>query len=163
MQGLSVGHHHIVGDIHDIIDRTKSDGVQLVLQPLGRFLYLTVSYAHAGIAFASLRVLNHDVNGEVVVVNGKGLVGRTVKTGLVAILHQPGIEVAGHAPMRKRIGTVGCDVNLNEPVALQVVVFSGRLSYGSIFGEHDDTVVRGSHADFVLRTNHAEALHAAKL
>ena len=33
MEGLSVGHHHIIGDVHDIIDGAQSDGGQFVAQP----------------------------------------------------------------------------------------------------------------------------------
>ena len=33
MQRLSIGHHHVVGDIHDVVDRTQANGCQLVLQP----------------------------------------------------------------------------------------------------------------------------------
>ncbi len=34
MQGLAIGHHDIVGDINDIIDRTQANGGQLILQPI---------------------------------------------------------------------------------------------------------------------------------
>ena len=162
MQRLSIGHHHIVSDIHDIVDRTEPNSIQFILQPIGRFLYLTVSYTHTGITFACLRVLYYDINGEVMVINGKSLVGWTVKTGLIAVLHQPCIQVASHTPMRKCIGTVSSNINLNEPIALQVVVFSGRLSYRSILRKYDDTIMRSSHTDFVLSTDHTKAFHTAE-
>ena len=34
MQGLTIGHHDIIGDIHDIVDRTQTDCCQLILQPV---------------------------------------------------------------------------------------------------------------------------------
>ena len=50
---------------------------------------------------------------------------------------QPSIEVTSHTIVTERIGTIGSDVNLDEPVALQVVVLSSRLTYRSILREHD--------------------------
>ena len=69
MQRLAIGHHDIIGDIHDIINRTQTDCCQLILQPIGTFLYLTVSDADTGIALTSLLVLNHHLNRQIMVVN----------------------------------------------------------------------------------------------
>ena len=33
MEWLTVSHHHIVGNINDVIDRTKSDNRELFLEP----------------------------------------------------------------------------------------------------------------------------------
>ena len=121
MQGLTECHHDVVGDIDDIVDRTQTNGGQLVLQPLRRLLDLTVGNADTSIALAGLGVLNNYIDGEAVVINGERRCTRLVGSGLIAVLLQPGIQVARYTPMAQRISTVGGDVNLDEPVALQMV------------------------------------------
>ena len=86
-----------------------------------------------------------------------------MQAGLVAVLAEPCIEVASHAPVRKGIGAVGRDVDLDDVVALNVVVLGCRRSHHSVVGQHDDSVVAVSNANLVLGTNHAQALVAAKL
>ena len=62
MEWLTVSHHDIVGDVHNIIDRTQADYVELVLKPFRRFLYFASSDANASIAFACLCVLDFYVD-----------------------------------------------------------------------------------------------------
>ena len=163
VQRLSVSHHHVVGDIHDIVDGAQSDGVQLVLQPVGTLLYLTVADAYAGIALAGLSVLNFYLDGQVVIVNSKLRAVGAMHLGLVAIALQPGIQVACHTPVAQSISAVGGDINLNQPVALQVVVLCSRCAHYSILGQYDNTVVTGTYANLVLGTDHTVALYAAQL
>ena len=85
-----------------------------------------------------------------------------MERSLVAVLLQPRIKVASHAPMREGIGTVGGDVNLNEPVALQVIILSGGRTYDCILGQNDDAVVTGANTNLVLGTNHTVGFDAAQ-
>ncbi len=163
VQRLSVCHHDVVGDIHDVVDWAQADDVELVLQPLRAFLHLAVGDAHASVALASLVVLNLHLDRQVFVIHLEFIARWAMKGGLVTILLQPSVEVASHAIVAECVGTVGGDVYLDEPVALQVVVFSGRLTYGSVLWQDDDASVVGADADFILGANHTEALHAAKL
>ena len=163
VQWLSVSHHDIVGDVHDVVDRTQADDVQLVLQPLRTLLHLAVGDAHTGIALAGFGVLNLHLDRQVLVVDNELIARRTMHTGLISVLLQPRIEVACHSPVTQGISSVGCDVYLDEPVALQVIILCCWLTYGSILWQHDDAVVRGSYSYLVLGTDHAETLHAAKL
>ena len=163
VQWLTVCHHDVVGDIHDIVDWTQADDVQFVLQPLRALLHLAVSDAYAGIALASLGVLNLYIDRKILVIYHEFIARWAMQAGLIAILLQPGIEVAGHTPVAECIGTVGCDINLDEPVALQVIVLGSRLTYRCILREHDDTVVRCTHANFILSTDHTQALYTAEL
>lgn len=128
MQWLSVCHHDVVGDIHDIVDWSQADDIQLVLQPLRAFLHLTTGDAYAGIALTSLGIFNLYIDRKILVIYYELIARRAMKTCLVAVLLQPGIEVAGYTPMTERIGTVGSDVNLDEPVALQVIILGSRLT-----------------------------------
>ena len=163
VQRLSVSHHHVVGDIYDIVDGAQSDGVQLVLQPVGTLLYLAVANAYAGVTLAGLCVLNFYLDGQVVIVNSKLRAVGAMHLGLVAIALQPGIQVACHTPVAQSVGTVGGNVNLNQPVALQVIVLGSGCTHYSVLGQYDDTVVTGTNANFVLGTNHTVALYAAQL
>ncbi len=163
VQWLSVCHHDIVGDIHDIVDWSQADDVQLILQPLRTLLHLTTGDAYAGIALASLGVLNLYVDRKLLVIYYELIARWTMQAGFITVLLQPGIEVACHTPMTECIGTVGCDINLDEPVALQVIVLSSRLTHRCILREHDDTIVRSTHANLILSTDHAQALYTAEL
>ena len=86
-----------------------------------------------------------------------------MKAGLVAALHQPGIEVARHTVMAERIGPVGRDVDFNHPVALEMVILGGRHAHDSVVGQHDDAGMVGADTYLILGAYHAEALHAAQL
>ena len=99
MHRLTVSHHHVVGDVHDVVDRTQTDDLQLVLKPLGALLHLTTRDRHAGIALASLRILNLHVNGEVVIVYCKFRAVRTMQRCLMTVALEPSIEVACHTPV----------------------------------------------------------------
>ena len=86
-----------------------------------------------------------------------------MKSRLIAVLLQPCIQVASHTPVRERISAVGSDVNLNQPVTLQVVILSSRRTYHSVLRQHDDTSVTGADTYLVLGTNHAQRLHTTQL
>ncbi len=123
MQGLAIGHHDIIGDIDDIVDGTQADGCQTILQPVGRLLHFAIGDADASIALAGLLILDGHLDGQVVIVDLELRTVRTMHTCLVAIALQPGIQIACHAPVAQAVGTVGGNIDLDEPVALQVVVF----------------------------------------
>ena len=163
VQWLTVCHHDVVGDIHDIVDWTQADDVQLVLQPLRALLHLAVGDAYAGIALASLGVLNLYIDRKILVIYYEFIARWAMQTSLVTVLLQPGIEVASYTPVAECIGTVGSDINLDEPVALQVIVLGSRLTNRCILREHDDTVVRCTHANLILSTDHTQALYTAEL
>ena len=64
--------------------------------------------------------------------------------------------------MRQGIRAVGGDVNLDEPIALQVVVFSRGLSHPCVVGQHDDSGMVSTNTYLVLCTYHSAALNAAQ-
>lgn len=162
MHRLTVCHHHIIGNVHDIVYRAQTDGCQLVLQPIRTLLNLTVGYTHTSIAFASLLILDYHLYRQFVVVNGKCRAVRTMQRCLIAVLLQPCIKVACHSPMRQRIGSVGCDINLYQPVAFKIIVFCCRCSYYCIFWQNDNAVVAYAHSNLVFSTNHSARLNAAQ-
>ena len=86
-----------------------------------------------------------------------------MKTCLISILHKPSIKVAGHAIMAQGISTVGRNVDLNQPVALEMKIFGSGLPNRCIVGQHNDTIMAAAHTYFVFGTDHAAAFHSAEL
>ena len=89
--------------------------------------------------------------------------GRTVQGCLVAVLNEPGVEVARHTVVRAGVGTVGRDIYFDEPIALEAVVLGSGCANDSVGGQHDDTAVVMADANLVLGTDHAIGLNAAQL
>ena len=152
---LSVGQHDIIGNVHDVIDRTKPHDAQFFLHPFRTFLHVAIGNAHAGIALAGLCVFNIHIDRQVFIVNDKLAAVRTMKTGLVSVLLQPCIQVSGNAVMTQRICTIGRQVNLYHPIALQVVVFCSGLTDFGILRKYDDAIVACAHANLILSANHS--------
>ena len=163
MKRLTVCHHYIISNIYNIINRTKTYHIQLVLKPIRRLLHLTAGDTHARITLAGFCILDCNLNRQIVVVHRKSIARRTVQTCLIAISAQPSIQVARNAIMRKRIGAVGSDVYLDNPIALKIIIFCSRLTNGGVFRQHDNTVMACSHADFILRAYHSVRLNATQL
>ena len=151
---LTVCHHHIVGDVNDIVYRTQADGCQFVLQPIRTLFHLAPCDANAGIALASLLILYGHLDRQVVIVHYKLAAVWSVQRCLITVLLQPSIEVASHAPVRQRICSVGSDVHLYKPVALQIIVFSCWCTHHSIFRQNNNAVVACAHAYLIFGTYH---------
>ena len=96
VQGLSIGHHDIVRDVYDIINRSYAHSVQSALQPFGRRSYLAALQRHGAIARTTLPVLHDYINGQCVTIHGKGIHRGEVQVCLITIAYQPGIQVARH-------------------------------------------------------------------
>ena len=133
MQRLSISHHNIVSNIHDIVDWAQSDGRQFVLQPVRALFYVTVGNTYTSIALACILVLNSNIDRQVTVIHLKFRTVRTMHLSLVTIALQPGVEITGNTPMAQTISTVCCDIHLNQPVTLQMVILSSRHTHYSIF------------------------------
>ena len=163
MHGLAISHHHIVGDVNDVVNRTYAHCREALLHPVGALLHVAIGHAQANVALAGLLVLNLYIDGQVFVINGESAAVRTMQGCFVAVLLQPSIQVAGNTPVGKCISTIGGDVDFDHPVALQMIIFSSRCSHHSVVGQHDDAIVRSSDANLVLGTNHAQALMTTQL
>ena len=77
----------------------KADGCEFVLKPVGTLLYGYALDAYACITLASLGILNVYVYLEVLVIDLEAVAVGTVQSGLVTVLEQPCVEVAGYAPV----------------------------------------------------------------
>ena len=163
MQRLAVSHHHIIGDVDNIIDRAQADRDQFLLQPLGAFLDFAAFQRHSAVAQASFGAFDFHGNRQFVVIHRKRFVIGSMQDCLYAVAHQISVKVARHSPMRTSIRAIGGDVDLNQPIAFQVEISSSRHTDGGIFGQHHDTIVSVTHSDLVFRTNHAVTLDTTEL
>ena len=155
MQRLSIRHHDIISDVDNIVDRTQADDRETILQPFGTFLDNTILQRQRTIARTSLRSHNTHRNLELSIIHDKTIARRTMQSSPVAILYQPGIQVARHTIVATSIGTIWSNIHLNQKVALQLIVFSSRRTHDGILRQHDDTIMTFTNSDFVLSTNHA--------
>ena len=149
-------------DVHNVVDGTQADGAQLVLQPFGTLLHLAACQGDGHVARAEVGVFDGDADGQCLVVHLEAVAIGTMQAGLVAILNEPGIEVASHTVVAAGIGPVGSDVHLNQVVALHVEVFCSRCADNSILWKDDDAAVVVANAYLIFCTKHAAALHATQ-
>ena len=91
MHGLSVCHHDVVGNIHYVIDRTKADNLQFVLQPFRTFLHVAIGYAQANVSLAGLCILDSHFDRHVVIIYRECITIRTMQRCLITVLHEPSI------------------------------------------------------------------------
>ncbi len=61
MHRLTISHHYIIGDVHYVVDRTKTYDAQFFLQPFRTFLHFTTTDAHTSISLASICVFYFDI------------------------------------------------------------------------------------------------------
>ena len=162
MQRLAVSHHYIIGYIYDVVYRAQAYHAKPVLQPCWAFLDLAIGYAYAGIAFAGIVILYCHLYRQVIIVNGETIAVRTMQRRFIAIAYQPCVKVARYAPVRQRVGTVGGYVNLDEPVALKVIIFRRRLAYLCVFRQHYYAIMTCAHAYFVFGAYHAVTFNATQ-
>ena len=162
MERLAVCHHNIVGDVYDIVNWAQAYCSKFVLQPIWTFLYFTTGNAYTCISLACIGINDFHVYRQVFVVNSKAFIRRTMKRCLISILLQPSIQVTGNTPMRKSICAVCRDINLNEPVALKIVILSSRCSHLCIFWKHDYTIMTCPDAYLILSADHTVRLNATK-
>ena len=99
MQGLSVGHHHIVRDVDNIIDGSQTDGVQFVLQPLGTLFDFAAFERNSTITQAGFWAFYFYSNGQFIMIYGElRIIGAMQGRGLT-IAHKIGIKITRNSPV----------------------------------------------------------------
>ena len=63
VHGLAVLQHHIVGDIHNVVDGTDAGVPEPLAHPRGRGPDLHVLHQAGGVAGAEVGILNVDIHG----------------------------------------------------------------------------------------------------
>ena len=114
VQRLTGEHHHIVGDVDDVVVRAHAQGVEALDHPVGRGADLHVAHDAGDVAVAQALVGNLD---------RKLVVGRAAGLGLdggqlhVEIAIEDGTGLAGHTDHGQAVGAVGCDLAVEHGVA----------------------------------------------
>ena len=159
MQRLTGEHHHIVGDVDDVVVRTHAQGVETLDHPVGRGADLHVAHDAGDIAVAQALVGNLDRKLVVGRAAGLGLDGRQLN---VEIAVENGAGLAGHADHGQAVGTVGRDLAVEHGVA-RAHVLGKRHAAGRILGQDHDAGVIAAQAELARRAVHAHGHDAAKL
>ena len=159
VQRLTGEHHHIVGDVDDVVVRAHAQGVKALDHPVGRRADLDVAHDAGNVAVAQALVGNLD---------RKLVVGRAAGLGLdggqlnVEIAVEDGAGLAGHADHGQAIGTVGRDLAVEHGVA-RAHVLGKRHAAGRILGQDHDAGVVAAQAELARGAVHAHGHDAAKL
>ena len=159
MQRLTGEHHHVVGDIDDVVVRTHAQGVEALDHPVGRRADLHVAHDAGDIAVAQALVGNLD---------RKLVVGRAAGLGLdggqlnVKIAVEDGAGLAGHADHGQAVGAVGRDLAVEHGVA-RAHILGKRHATGRILGQNHDAGVVAAQAELARGAVHAHGHDAAKL
>ena len=99
MQGLAVGHHHIVRDVDNIIDGAQTDGVQFVLQPLGALFDFAAFERNSTIAQAGFWAFYFYCNGQIIMIYGELSIIGTMQGRGLTIAHKIGIKITRNSPV----------------------------------------------------------------
>ena len=159
VQRLTGEHHHVVGDVDDVVVRTHAQGVKALDHPVGRRADLHVAHDAGDIAVAQALVGNLD---------GKLVVGRAASLRLdggqlhVEIAVENGTGLAGHADHGQAIGTVGRDLAVEHSIT-RAHVLGKRHTAGRVLGQNHDAGVVATQAELARRAVHAHGHDAAKL
>ena len=159
VQRLAGEHHHVVGDIDDVVVRAHAQGVEALDHPVGRGTNLDVAHDAGDVAVAQALVGNLD---------RKLVVGRAAGLDLdggqlnVEIAVEDGTGFAGHADHGQAVGAVGRDLAVEHGVA-RAHVLGKRHAAGRILGQDHDAGVVAAQAELARGAVHAHGHDAAKL
>ena len=159
MQRLTSEHHHVVGDIDDVVVRTHAQGVEALDHPVGRRADLHVAHDAGDIAVAQALVGNLD---------RKLVVGRAAGLCLdggqlhVEIAIENGAGLAGHTDHGQAVGAVGRDLAVEHGIA-RAHILGKRHAAGRILRQNHDAGVVAAQTELARRAVHAHGHDAAKL
>ena len=159
VQRLAGEHHHVVGDVDDVVVRAHAQGIEALDHPVGRRTDLHVAHDAGDVAVAQALVGDLD---------GKLVVGRAAGLGLdggqlnVEIAVEDGAGLAGHADHGQAVGTVGRDLAVEHGVA-RAHVLGKRHAAGRVLRQDHDAGVVAAQAELACGAVHAHGHDAAKL
>ena len=159
VQRLTGEHHHVVGDVDDVVVRAHAQGVEALDHPVWRRADLDVAHDAGNVAVA--QALVGDLDRKLVVGRAAGL---DLDGGQlnVEIAVEDGAGLAGHADHGQAVGTVGRDLTVEHGVA-RAHVLGKRHAAGRILGQDHDAGVVATQAELARGAVHAHGHDAAKL
>ena len=153
---------HEIGDIDHVVDRAQPDAHQTLLEPFRRRGYLDAADRDARVARGAFAVA-HLHRDPLALAFAECVHGRHHQLAGQVVEPQPGVQVAGHAPMGGRVDAVGRDLVFDHRLGAELEVFLGRGADHGVLRQDHDALVVGADTELVLRADHAEGLHAADL
>ena len=159
VQRLTGEHHHVVGDVDDVVVRAHAQGIEALDHPVGRRADLHVAHDAGDIAVAQALVGNLD---------RKLVVGRAAGLDLdggqlnVEITVEDGASLAGHADHGQAVGAVGRDLAVEHGIA-RAHVLGKRHAAGRVLGQDHDAGVVAAQTELARGAVHAHGHDAAKL
>ena len=126
VHGLAVFQHHIVGDVHDVVDGADAGVPQPFPHPRGRGLDLHVLHHPGSVPGAEVAVLNVDVH--------------QLRNGTAAALHLRGVQLQGTAK-----GGAGLPCKADNGQAVRPVGGDLKLHYMIVRADDLGHIVAGLH------------------
>ena len=159
VQRLTGEHHHVVGDVDDVVVRAHTQGVKALDHPVGRGADLHVAHDTGNVAVA--QALIGDLDGKLVVgrAAGLGLDGGQLNAEITV---EDGAGLAGHADHGQAVGAVGRDLTVEHGVT-RAHVLGKRHATGRVLGQDHDAGVVAAQAELARGAVHAHGHDAAKL
>ncbi len=156
VQRLPHFEHHVIRDVHDVVDRPHARQPQTALHPIGRFADLHLADQHGGKTRIQFRFAN--ISGHFAFQRNTGL--RYFKGRRLELL--PGergnfARDAEHVCVPRHVRV---DFHLEHHVAN---VFGQRHANGGVVVEKDDALVLVADAQFLFGTHHRIGVDAANL
>ena len=163
MQGLSVGHHHIVRDVDNIIDGSQTDGVQFVLQPLGALFDFAAFERNSTIAQAGFWAFYFYSNGQITMIYGELSIIGAMQGRRLTIAHEIGIKITRNSPVRASICTVGRDIYFNQEITFETKISCSGRSYRCVDRQDHNPIVSRANTDLIFGANHTVAFDTTQL
>ena len=163
VHGLSVLFHHIVCNIHKVVDRTDSHGGKPSLHPLRRRSDLDVLHHSCAVAGAEICIFNSYFNIVVDVL----VISRSCHDRRFKFLAECSCRFSRDPDDAEAVHTVGCDLILKDRV-IQAQRLDRALAHNCVFREDIDSVLRrfrihlSRGAELFDRAHHTITLHAAE-
>ena len=159
VQWLAREVHHVVGDVHDVVDGSATGGDDTASQPLGAGADLHAANDARHVAAAELGGVDAHVHE---VGRARTFLARNGRQLDVRVLVQHGTHLGGHAHVGEAVGAVGRDLAVEHDVA-RAVVLRERHAHGGVRRQNHDAGVIAAEAKLALGAVHAAGLHAAEL
>ena len=146
MHRLAVFEHHVIAKSDDVIDRTQADGGETLLHPVGRRTDFDAGDNRGSIERTISRHIDTDGLEQIGACVGDNSGGREADDGIREVFLKPSGKFASDAEVRKRVRTVGCDLDVEHGVAGGQDVVDRRADEGfagqekqslGIFGERE--------------------------
>src|SRR5574344_1810801 len=80
----------------------------------------------------------------------------------ISVTHQPCVEVSSNTVMRQCVSTIGCNIDFDDPVAFEMIIFRCGHTHLGRLRQNDNAGMIGAYTDFILSANHAEAFDTTK-